>query len=189
MKKFILFAAILFAGVSVVKAQTSPSSLLTVKLSPFQSISVTGEALIEFDDASDYLTKTEVEQTSSSVKVNVSSAGAFFVRVYAADLVQTGNVTNKLLSSLIKVSATPNAEATTTQVNTTAAYTATLAGTDTATGEVLISSDIGELGMVYDIAFKAVDAGTAYRNSFNAGTGNDVTQEYTTTVFYEVATK
>ena len=96
MKKVILFAAILFAGVSVVKAQdsnevvetkASGSINLKVNLSPFQSILIGGTTSDEFDGTNlnlNYLTMDNYDK-GVSAKINnhieVIAAGKYSVTV------------------------------------------------------------------------------------------------------------
>ena len=104
MKKVILFAAILFAGVSVVKAETvttsdKGSAKLTINLNAIQSITVSGDVVIDYTSADDYANGKESTQFTT---LNVVSAGGFAIRVQAKDL---NNGTSTMAADKIKVTA------------------------------------------------------------------------------------
>ncbi len=187
MKKIILFAAILFAGVSVVKAEggttttENKQSTLTVKLKPYQIINVTGNAEIVFDSKEDY-TALEKEQTASSnVNVGVSSAGGFTVSVYAANLVLSTDANKEIEATNIKVLAT----ATTNSLANTITTDVVLGNS----ASPLIESASGQIDTSYDLVFKAID-GDVYRQAFDGNvTTNTDEQVYTTTVYYTIAAK
>ena len=185
MKKLILFAAILFAGVSVVKAEgeTPPTkmeqSTLTVKLKPYQTIAVTGDAEIVFDSKEDY-EADEKAQTTGDVEVSVSSAGGFSVKIYAADLVLTGDDTKKIAANNIRVLATAVGES----VKNDITNDVTLQSDRTP----LIESEKGKIENTYTVAFKAKN-GEVFRKAFDGNGSNTREQVYTTTVYYEIAAK
>ena len=187
MKKIILFAAILFAGVSVMKAQEGittnavaekEQSTLTVRLKPYQNILVTGDAEIVFASKDDY-EAAEKKQTTGNVKVSISSAGGFTVSVYAADL-KLGSTENTIAASQIKVSATATANSLANTINTDVILQNTAIP--------LIESASGKIATSYDLVFKAID-GEVYRKAFDSNGSNTEEQVYTTTVFYEIAAK
>ena len=180
MKKLILFAAILFAGVSVVKAQSNTSNL-TLKLSPVQSISVvTNEgAFIEYKSVTDY-SGDGVESTGNTT-INVASAGGYTVRVSANEFTTTnGGVLPLGTINVIATAKDDNATGT--------PQTATLMQAEVGNpliGNTLIVGGAGGVDMKYDIKFKGA-GNNAYLNIYNQET-NNVTQEYTTTVYYTIA--
>ena len=189
MKKIILFAAILFAGASVVKAQGNTSSaaaatekeqsILTVRLKPYQTIDVTGNAEIVFDSKEDYEAK-EKAQSTGDVNVSVSSAGGFTVKIYAADLELTSNTDKKIAAENIRVLATAQGES----VKNDITEDVTLKN-DIST---LIQSDKGRIDNSYTVAFKAIN-GEVFRAAYDGNGSNTEEQVYTTTVYYEIAAK
>lgn len=185
MKKIILFAAILFAGVSVIKAEggttttENKQSTLTVKLKPYQIINVTGNAEIVFDSKDDYKA-AEKEQTTGDVNVSVSSAGGFSVKIYADDLELAGSTDKKIAADNIRVLATGVGES----VANTITNDVTLENTN----NVLIESGSGRIDNSYTVAFKAIN-GEVFRQAFDGNGSNAAEQVYTTTVYYEISAK
>ena len=147
MKKLILFAAILFAGVSVVKsANPIGQSTLNVVLNPVQSISVnsSASATIEYTAIGDYAAdKVQTEALSNTV-ITVNSAGKFIVAVSAPDLLQEGNTANKIPSTSIGVEAINKGHAIGVSVDGLSL------GNSAAT---LINGATGGLNLNYDIKF------------------------------------
>ena len=183
MKKIILFTAILFAGISMATAQNEvrSQSNLTLKLSPVQSISVvTNEgAFIEYKSIADY-SGDGVESTGNTT-INVASAGGYTVRV-SADEFTTTNGGTLSLGTINVIATAKDAKATGTP------HAATLVQTVTANpliGSTLIVGGAGGVDMRYDIKFKGA-GDNAYLDVYNQGT-NNVTQEYTTTVYYTIS--
>ena len=178
MKKIILFAVILFAGVSVIKAQSK--SDLTVRLNPIQSISVTTNdgALIEYATSADY--SGDGVNSTGNTTINVVSAGGYTVRVSADEF--TTNNGGTLDVGTINVTATAQNGATGTPQATTLVKAI---ATSPLVGNTLIVGEKGGVNMKYDIKFQGA-GGDAYMDVYNAGT-NNVTQEYTTTVYYSIA--
>ena len=180
MKKLILFAAILFAGVTVVKtqAQEGHSSKLSVELHPFQTILVSGESTIKFTDASHYKQGTSVTEITGNTLVTVNSAGSFVVAVKANDLEQVGNATNTLKANTINV----EAKAENTEVPNEIKVACTLGNEN---GDALIKG-AGGFDMKYKVEFTA-NGGDAYRTAYNNGLKTENFQNYTTTVYYTVS--
>ena len=188
MKKIILFAVILFAGVSVMKAQEgittnavaeNKQSTLTVRLIPYQTINVTGNAEIVFDSKEDY-SAAEKAQTTGNVKVDVSSAGGFSVKIYANDLELAGSTDKKIAANNIKVLATGVGESVANKITNDV----TLENTK----NVLIESESGRIDNSYTVAFKAIN-GEVFREAFDGNGSNTAEQVYTTTVYYEISAK
>ncbi|GEM_PF-2723137 len=187
MKKLILFAAILFAGVSVVKADgtvTAPtekkSVTLTVELNPIQSIEVSGNPTIIYNSMAHY--KGEGEKAATKSTINVFSTGGYAVRVYAADLVNSsGNANAIIAAKTIGVSATTT--------NGVAAKTGVTLGANQTSGTTLIESSAGGSNIQYEVEYEGeIDTASGaydYLNKFN--TGDSEKQVYTTTVYYTIA--
>ena len=180
MKKLILFAAILFAGVSVVKAQETGdgNSKLVVNLHPVQSIEVSGSATIEYKKPIDYTDGEFVnETTGGTTLVKVTSAGKFSIAVHAADLKSSTGTDNVIAANTIDVTATAKE----TTRSTEGVEKLTLGNEK---GTALISSDNGGINIEYDVKFRA-SGGSAYMNLYNNNsTLNNTVQEYETTVYY-----
>ena len=178
MKKIILFAAILFSAVSVAKVQAQAiktgDAQLTLNLKAVQSIKVTGNVVINYETADDYLNgKGSTDVTT----VTVVSAGGFVVRVEAEDL--KGGGAKDIAASSIKVTAAVGSNGD----NTTFDATGTLV--KGATKTPLISATKGGVNKVYTVSYKGADANKYMENFNNAGEG--ATQKYTTTVTYTIS--
>lgn len=180
MKKVILFAAILFSGISMVKAQSNTSNL-TLRLSPVQSISVVMNegALIEYETVAHY-SGDGVESTGNTT-INVASAGGYTVRVSANEFTTTNG--GVLPLGTINVIATAK-DANATGTPQTATLMQAVVG-NPLIGNTLIVGGAGGVDMKYDIKFKGA-GDNAYLDIYNQGT-NNVTQEYTTTVYYTIS--
>ena len=175
MKKLILFAAILFAWVSVVKAETVTTSdngtaNLTIKLNAVQSITVSGDVEIDYTTADDYANGKESTQLTT---LSVVSAGGFAIRVEADDLV---NGTSTMAAKNIKVTAEAKGDA------TGATFDANGTLVKATAKQALIESTIGGVNKQYTVKYKG-DGGNEYMENYNAGG----TQVYTTTVTYTIA--
>lgn len=175
MKKFILFAAVLFSAVTMVNAQTSTSNEgkveLTVNLHAVQSITVGGPVVIDYNSAADY-----ANGASSAVQKNhlsVVSAGGFVIRVSAPDLENEGS--DIIEASSIKVIAKASEKTEGVVPNDTGVSLND--GTST-----LISSNNGGVGKTFDVTYTG-DSNNAYINNYNA----EGSQSYTTTVTYTIA--
>lgn len=180
MKKIILFAAILFSAVSVAKVQAQAiktgDAQLTLNLKAVQSIKVTGNVVINYETADDYLNgKGSTDVTT----VTVVSAGGFVVRVEAEDL--KGGGAKDIAASSIKVTAVGGANSD----NSTFDATGTLAKVGTGTKTPLISATKGGVNKVYTVSYKGADANMYMENFNDAGAG--ATQKYTTTVTYTIS--
>lgn len=181
MKKVILVVVIIFSFVSIVKiqAQGTPASKtgeaqLTLNLKAVQSINVSGDVVIDYDTANDYLNgKGSTDVTT----VTVVSAGGFVVRVEADDL--TGGGTTPIAASSIKVTAAVGSNGDNTNFDTTGTLV------KGATKTPLISATKGGVNKVYKVSYKGADANKYMENFNNAGDG--ATQKYTTTVTYTIA--
>ena len=180
MKKLILFAAILFVGVSLMKAETPKKSTLTVKLKPFQELIVTGNSVIEYNEKNHYTAGTSVEETGAErTVVTVSSAGGFAVSVTADDLIEEGRTDNVLPAEHILVTATAQDGAIANKNSES-----TLANLKSAA--TLISTENGGLDMIYNLAFRAT-GGEFFRTAYDKGSTNTAEQVYTTTITYTIA--
>ena len=177
MKKFILFAAVLFSAVTLVNAQTSNSGTakLTVNLHAVQSITVGGEVVIDYTAANDYLNGKE---SNTSTELSVVSAGGFVIRVQAEDLTDGTSLTNKIEASTIAVTAIAGDNGADATFDTNG----TLAKGDTKTP--LISSLKGGVDKKYSVSYKGTGA-NKYMENYNAGDGE--IQSYSTTVTYTIA--
>ena len=180
MKKLILFAALLFTATSAVQVQAkSPvagEAQLTLNLNAVQSINVSGNVVINYDTADDYLNgKGSTDVTT----VTVVSAGGFVVRVEAEDL--KGGGAKDIAASSIKVTAVGGANS----ANSTFDTTGTLAKVGTGTKTPLISATKGGVNKVYSVSYKGADTNKYMENFNDAGAG--ATQSYTTTVTYTIS--
>ena len=173
MKKFILFAAVLFSAVTLVNAQTSNEGTaeLTINLKAVQSITVNGNVVIDYDSAEDYANGV----TSSVMQdhLSVVSAGGFTIRVSAPDLTNDGS--DIIKASSIKVVAKGSKK--------TDGVVANDAGVSLNNDPVaLISSTNGGVGKTFNVTYTG-DSENAYINNYNA----EGSQTYTTTVTYTIA--
>ncbi len=175
MKKIILFAAILFSGVTVVNAQTSNEGKvnLTVTLHAVQSITVGGDVEIEYLAADDYLNGKD---SKTSTTLNVVSAGGFAIRVQAEDLVNTTNAANTIAASSIAVTATAGD-------NGSGDFDSegTLVKGDAK--NPLITSAKGGVNKKYNVSYRGT-GNNKYMENFNTETSS---QSYTTVVTYTIA--
>lgn len=178
MKKLILFAAILFAGVSVVNAQTATDNVtLNVKLNPIQTIVVNStQKNIDLE----YKTTVNYGEGVSSLQadhLNIYSTGAFIVQVASnVDDIKRVNGAETISASTIKVKAeegstNPLAGQTMAEVNlsTTAAN--------------LINSGTGGVNKNFNITYSGLDADGYVNSYFN----DENPTVYTTTVTYTIA--
>lgn len=180
MKKLILFAAILFAGVSVVKAAgdvpENQKATLNVVLKAVQSISVDGDVTITYGSATDYLNGVSSEsQTTKYTKLSVVSTGGFKVTVNATDLVGT-NVSIPASTVSLKVAAIGSSKGT-----LAADDELNLQSTD-----ALISSETGGTGLEYNVSYKGADA-NSYMQYYNEGDTKTGDIIYTTDVLYTIS--
>lgn len=111
MKKLILFAAILFAGVSVVKADgtktlsnTTGDATLQVHLTPLHILEVSQDVVvIEYKSLEDYSGGASSDEQADHLKV--TSTGGFSITAKAEDLVNTGDDTKLIGASKISINA------------------------------------------------------------------------------------
>jgi len=177
MKKFILFAAILFAGISVANAQNSGEATLNVRLHPLQTIVVNPtQNNIDLD----YLTTDDYNDGVSSLQedhLKIYSTGAFIVQVASAtnDIVRAGG-TETISASTIKVKAQEGSN------NPLTGQTmAEVALSTTATN--LINSGTGGVDKNFNITYSGLDLNGYVNNYFN----DENPTVYTTTVTYTIA--
>lgn len=176
MKKIILFAAILFAGVSVVKAQGLPKEAqteLTLKLGRIQAIIVNHSAVtLDYITIEDY---NKGVKSSQADHLTVYSAGGFKVTVGANDLEETGG--KKVLANTINVTPSAGSKALGTEV-----FTAKKIGS-IATPETIISNTKGGLLLKYNIEY---EGDNAYKYMDNLLDSEEST-EYTASVIYTIS--
>ena len=180
MKKLILFAAILFAGVSVVHAQTSDNGNvdLTVNLSAVQSIIVDGSIVIDYLTADDY---DKGKGSEDKTTLSVTSSGCYAIRVTATDLQGPAGST-PIAASTIKVAAKGVSD------NAKGSNSEDIETTDFAINntDALISSDTGGSKIEYEISYKGTGA-DAYYDNYNSATDSESgIQKYTTKVTYTI---
>ena len=178
MKKLILFAAILFAGVSVVKAdepehKQTVSTTLTVELNAIQSIIVEGSPKITYSTADHYGLGTSSGEIAGHL--SVVSAGGYVIRVEAADLENEGS--DVISASSINVKATAGANSSGT-VGTPLESGVTLAEST----KDFITGSKGAVHQKYNVTYTG-DKDFKYMVNYNA----DSDQVYTTEVFYTIA--
>ena len=192
MKKLILFAVILFAGVSVVNAESSSveptdnsKSTLQIHLKPIQTIEVANPLVVI-----EYSTKDHYEKgnhTEMQNHLNVYSTGGFFVSVNSSSanlkqkdgtgIVESGAI---LLAKDIKLIATSASE--TPQI--TNGEVALYNGTETSAGNTLVESATGGANLVYNVKYTG---GTDYINKYLSGANG--TTIYETDVLYTITAK
>ena len=187
MKKLILFAAILFAGVSMVKAET-PGTItegelnLTLKLQPFQSIVIGGTDASGGNSTGEnvllnYVTATDYEKgvsTTMNDHISVVAAGRYAVWVKSSEDKFAGE--GDVQTSTIKVSATrgQGAGVPLEKFNTVDLST---------TPGLLFSSSVGSgTGKTYNVTYEGA-GGNAYVDKL---VDNSETT-YETTVLYTIA--
>lgn len=180
MKKVILFAAVLFSAFLIVKVQAQSKTgeaQLTLNLKAVQSIKVSGNVVINYETAADYLNGKDSELQVTTL--TVVSAGGFVIRVDADDL--TGGGDTPIEASSIKVTAAGVSN----HGNTTYHAEGTLAKIGTGTKVPLINATKGGVDKVYKVTYKGADANKYMENFNNAGEG--ASQSYTTTVTYTIS--
>ena len=181
MKKLILFAAILFAGVSVVKAEDpietkqNQSVLLTVNLSAVQHIDVSGPIVIDYSSANDY---ANGKVSNSKTTVKVTSSGSYAIRVTADELKGPEGAT-AIDASTIAVSVEGLVgdfakDDDDFRINAT---------------EPLISNKKGGSNVVYQVSYKGMGADKYYTNYNSLENAEKGIQEYSTQVLYSIEAK
>lgn len=178
MKKLILFAAILFAGASVVKAQSaSDGTILNVKLHPIQTIVVNStQNIVDLE----YKLTTDYSGGVSSLQADhlkIYSTGAFIVQVASAtnDIVRA-NGTETISASTIKVKAE---EGTNNSLTGQTMAEVSLSATPTN----LINSGTGGVDKNFNITYSGLDLNGYVNNYYN----DENPTVYTTTVTYTIA--
>ena len=167
MKKFILFAAVLFSAVSLVKADEPATNVggkegkteLTVTLNPIQIITVnqSGVNLI-YNDRKDYNDGVKSPQTGH---LTVYSTGGFAVSVKSKEdnLLGVGNDTKTIPSSTISVKASP-ADDTILSSQSVAL---------SKTGATLFSSKVGGADLSYNVEYAGAALNNYFDKLFNKG--------------------
>ena len=181
MKKLILFAAILLAGISVVKAQstgtqiesTKESVKLNVVLQPIQTLTLSSSADITLTYAEEDDYSTGVTSGVITDHVVVSSTGAFSLDVSATEFDMGTNTRGQLDLSSVKLNATKGG---TYGLDATAVRS----GVELSTGgKALVVSNKGGFGQKISVEYVG---GTEYRDFYQEGLNNT----FTTTVTYSL---
>ena len=186
MKKLILFAAILFAGVSVAKGQdvaADPSNLsktkLNVILTPFQTITVNSDQLqvdLKYTTAEMY--KSGVTSPEQVEHLLIESTGAFDVTVKAEDLKSTIDHAKTMSASTIIIKSISN---TAKELKGAKTRTVTLANNDV----TLISSTKGGTNKAFDITYTAAKD-DKYTENYML---NNQETTYTTDIYYTITAR
>ena len=181
MKKIILFAAILFSGISVAQAQvpaTTAQATLNVNLTNIQSIEVSNNATINlnYTKLADYT--SGINSGVLADHLTVSSSGGFIVNVKAADLTTTAVGTQK---KIIEAN-TIQIEAVKGTLGLEAGYKGkfALANAD----QALLTSIKGGIAKKINVTYFG-SGGDAYVDNFTGGKDGK-TAVYTTTVMYSI---
>lgn len=179
MKKFILFAAILFAGVSVVKAQTAitDQATLNVKLNPLLSITVNNASKtvnLEYATDANYKDGVGADQVNQD-HLSVTSTGGFLIKVEAADLTATSGTKSMPASSILI-----KAEAGTANPLTGAVPVSERSLSNSAVN--LIESNFGGTNKTFNVTFTGAKD-DLYADNYIVG---GVATTYTTTVLYTI---
>ena len=190
MKKFILFAAILFAGVSVVNAQEQATNVetetvnttLKVELHGLLSIRV-NQALttLVYDSSEDYDNVAGVSFTQPN-HLTVSSTSGFTVNVRASELLTnaTSSTLGEGTDTGIKITTKTGTEKGATIVPSTVSLKTTKEG------ETIIDSDAFNINNNYDITYTGKGS-ELYRSNYKSTNGGpDI---YETTVYYTINAK
>lgn len=204
MKKLILFAAILFAGVSVVNAQTAKTditsnggptefdhtyvnsdedkvanTLLTVELNTIQAISInTSNVSLKYTDITDY---TNGVSNTIDKHLNVYSTGGYDVYVHYVTLSEGSSYSNTDLDAASLFNS----------INVVAEGQEGTTLTTTETTNKVITSATGAINKPYKVTYTG--AGT---NNFDADSGNgymnyikgDAPNTLTANVYYTITT-
>ena len=191
MKKLILFAAILFAGVSVVKADGTITSTtaktgaatLNVILDPFHSIVVNSTAAeIRYTSMEDYENgKSSIEQVNH---LTVSSTGAFTITASAPDLMSD---TESMAANSITIAASnAGANAYTGTEATLKDVTLQNAGV---TLESLVDAKTGGRNKTFNVIYTGSSLGAYLDKNGVPYLSNNSTTTYTTQVTYTLLPK
>ena len=176
MKKVILFAAILFAGVSVVKAEGPVNTgkvNLTVHLSPVQHIEVSGDANIYYESAGDYASG---KKSNESTLLEVTSSGGYSVSVTADDLTLAGatSIGAETISLLVK----KGEEDVVTEAD----------NKNIKSAEKFITSTTGGSKVAYNVQYKGTGLDKYYKNYNSLTNAESSIQKYSTKVVYTITT-
>lgn len=183
MKKIILFAAILFSGVSMIKAQTltaTDNTTLNVKLHPIQTLFVNPDQKnvdLVYETVEDY------KQGVSVVKQNhltVYSTGDFVVNVQSdKDNINRKNGTETIASSTLSVQASAG-------TNNPMTIFQTASGIPLSTSAApIFSNGTGGVDLAFNIKYSGIGA-DKYVNSYFK---DENPTEYSTVVTYTIAAK
>ena len=177
MKKIILFAAILFAGFSVVKAQDGKGNTedvkLQVELKAIQTLVVTGNDVnLKYETVKNY---TDGVTKKMKKHLKIYSTGAFAVNVQAVDFSSVNN-TKLMKLNTIEISATENSKEALTKTPKTPTVKLSVDEKD------LITSNVGGFNHDFDVVYKG---GANYRDLFVTGMDN----VFTTTVTYTISAR
>ena len=173
MKKFILFAAILFSAVSFVKADGTDASSttsegetkLTVKLMPIQTITINQSSVELLYDSEDKY-KTGVTLTQND-HFKVYSTGGFTVGVKSAEDVLTGvgvgNTENKISAKTITVQASKGTGSTDLNIGTPSSVALSEGG------NTLFTSDKGGADLQFNVEYVGAALNKYFDKLFNKG--------------------
>ncbi|HZJ79130.1 MAG TPA: hypothetical protein VFC69_00975 [Dysgonamonadaceae bacterium] len=168
MKKFILFAAVLFSAVSLVKADEPATNIggnegrteLTVTLNPIQIITVnqSGVNLI-YNDRKDYNDGVKSNEENHLI---VYSTGGFTVTVKSLkdELLGVGDESKTIPSNTISVKASPAAGGFSLSPQSVALSMA---------GKTLFSSVTGGADLKYNVEYAGANLDQYFDKLFNAG--------------------
>lgn len=184
MKKIILFAAILFAGALVVKADTPPTGptssddvTLNVKLNPIQTLVVnSGQKTVDlvYSTTDDYSKGVSLEQKDH---LTVYSTGGFLVNVKSAGTTINGSRGEETIDAIgLNVLASAGSSSI-----TEAKYIATGVNLTDGFNEI-ISSTVGGVNKNFNITYSGL-GDNEYVNKYFKGEGATV---YSTEVTYSI---
>lgn len=181
MKKFILFAAVLFSAVSLVKADEPATNIggkegrteLTVTLNPIQIITVnqSGVNLI-YNDKKDY---SEGVKSNEKNHLIIYSTGGFAVSVKSKEdnLLGVGDPTKTIPSNTISVKASPAEGGSLLGPQAVALSMA---------GKTLFSSQVGGADLKYNVKYAGANLNQYFDKLFNA----DKASVFKTDVIYTI---
>lgn len=188
MKKIILFAVILFAGVSLSSAQAPVvtegkqdfgTTKLNVILTPFQTITVnTAQNEVNLEYSSAELYKTGVTSSEQVEHLLIESTGAFDVTVKAEDLKSTIDHSKTMSASTIMIKSISN---TAKELKGATTRTVRLANNDVK----LISSSKGGTNKAFDITYTAAKD-DKYTENYML---NNQKTTYTTDIYYTITAR
>ena len=184
MKKIILFAAILFAGVSVVKADepaalsNSDNTTLNVKLNPIQTLFINPSQKIvdlEYKNVTDYKNGVSLDQKDH---LTVYSTGAFAIKVNSSENdIKRANGTETIKSSTLSVQASPGTN------NPLQGIFQTATGVKlSTTATTLFSNGTGGVDLAFNVKYSGIGGDTYVNSYFN----DENPTVYSTTVTYTI---